>query len=180
MSILVILIIISALLVILSKNPMHSVLSLVLTFVFSSIIMIKLGVEFLGLLFLIVYVGAIAILFLFVVMMLNINLEELLDNTSKYAPISLILGSFLALELNYVIKLNPYNWEKISFIDWSKSFNGFDSNIMILGQYLYTEFYLYFIIASMILLVSMIGAIILTLKHEDNILRQDIFEQISR
>lgn len=180
MSILIILIIISALLVILSKNPMHSVLSLVMTFVLSSILMINLGVEFLALLFLIVYVGAIAILFLFVVMMLNINLEELLDNTSKYAPISVIVGTFLALELNYVMEINPYNWETISYIDWSKSFNGFDTNILLLGQYLYTEYYLYFIIASMVLLVSMIGAIILTLKHEENILRQDIFEQINR
>ncbi len=165
---------------------MHSVLALVTTFVNTSGLMIMMGIDFLGLLFLIVYVGAIAILFLFVVMMLNIKLVEIIDNTTRYAPLGLIIGIILALELNYVINISVKGEQSISgfnqpvYVDFSELLYGNKETIISIGQVIYTEYWLYFIIASIILLVSMVGAIVLTLKHEENVKRQDIYTQITR
>jgi len=166
----------SGLMVISSKNPIHSVFYLVLAFVNTSILLLIMGIEFLSLLFIIVYVGAIAILFLFVVMMLNVKLVEILDNTTRYIPIGFIIGLiFLSMITSTFINFTNFNPiiidKPISVIN--------DTNVESLGYILYTDYFLYFIIASFILLVSMIGAIILTIFHEEKIKRQDLFSQIA-
>jgi NADH-quinone oxidoreductase subunit J len=160
--------------VISSKNPVHSVFYLVLAFANITVLLLIIGVEFLSLLFLIVYVGAIAILFLFVVMMLNIKLVEIIDNTTRYVPIGFIIGLIFLSMISSTIGIYSTSIEgglSLKIIN--------NTNIESLGYILYTDYFLFFIIASLILLVSMIGAIILTIYHEDQIKRQDLFSQIS-
>jgi NADH-quinone oxidoreductase subunit J len=159
-------------------NPVHSVFYLVLTFINTSLLLLVLGVEFLSILFIIVYIGAIAVLFLFVVMMLNIKLIELIDNTTRYIPIGFIVGVLFLTSLSSItdviggdIKLPTVTTTYI------KSIN--PTNIELIGNVLYTNYFLLFIIASLILLVAMIGAIILTIHHSDQIKRQDLFSQIA-
>ncbi len=169
--------------VISSRNPVHSVFYLVIAFINTSLLLIIMGVEFLSVLFIIVYVGAIAILFLFVVMMLNIKFVELLDNTTRYVPIGFIIGLiFLSLILANLVDFNfiiPGLAENNNLPLFLASHKLNNLNIESIGNILYTDYFLFFIIASFILLVSMIGAIILTIYHEDNIKRQDLFSQIS-
>jgi NADH-quinone oxidoreductase subunit J len=171
--------ILSSVLVISAKNPVHSVLALVAAYGATCGIMVLLGVEFLALLFMIVYVGAIAILFLFVVMMLNIKLEELKDNATRYVPIGLIIGLVFIVEVLIILESD------ISFVaPLDAPFNFLPlSNIQTIGQILYTDYWLLMIVASLILLVAMIGAIVLTLQQQQNetssVRRQDIFGQIS-
>lgn len=151
-------------------------MSLVLAFFNLSLLLILLGIEFLPILFLIVYVGAIAILFLFVIMMLNIKLVEILDNTTRYIPIGLFIGLIFLWEVYLIIyqeilffpKLNVDNIIILTF-----------SNIKQLANILYSNYFLFLITGSLILLVAMIGAIILTISHELNLKRQDLFAQIS-
>lgn len=180
--------IISGLMVISSTNPMHSVFALVLTFVNASVLLLLLGIEFLAILFLIVYVGAIAILFLFVVMMLNIKLVEIRDNATRYVPVGFLIGLIFLFEILIIVDkeiVSSPNQEFSVFLDPTGSINDLSgliynsTNVQLLGQLLYTEYYLLFIIASLILLVAMIGAIVLTLYHEEEVKRQDIFAQIS-
>jgi len=170
--------IISGFLVISSINPMHSVIALVLTFANSAGLLILQEVEFLAILFMIVYAGAIAILILFVVMMLNIKLVELVDNTTRYVPIGFIIGVVLLTQLWIIVEKEiPNNWAGINQIDFVHALSK-KTNIESLGEVLYTEYYIYFIISSLVLLVAMVGAIILTLSHEEEVKRQDIFSQI--
>lgn len=174
----------SGFMVISAINPVHSVFYLVLTFVNTSLLLLVLGVEFLSVLFIIVYVGAIAVLFLFVVMMLNIKLIELIDNTTRYVPIGFIIGIiFLTLlsnlfdftELGFALPaLGSGAMASIQVIN-----SELPTNVELIGSVLYTDYFLFFIIASFILLVSMIGAIILTIYHSDQIKRQDLFSQIA-
>ena len=170
--------ILASVLVISAQNPVHSVLALVVAYAATSGIMIILGVEFMALLFMIVYVGAIAILFLFVVMMLNIKLEELRDNSSRYVPIGILIGFVFIVEILLILESD------ITF-SLSNDINTFltilpSTNIQVIGHILYTEYWGLMIIASIILLIAMIGAIVLTLQHESsNIRRQDIFGQIA-
>jgi len=164
--------------VISSENPMHSVVALVLTFANAAGLLIMLEVEFLALLFIIVYAGAIAILILFVVMMLNIKLVELRDSSSKYVPIGFIIGFVLLIELICIFIKNGKNYTELKTQNYYHTIKTY-SNIENIGNLLYTEDYIYFIIASIILLVAMIGAIVLTLSHEEAVKRQDLFSQIS-
>jgi NADH:ubiquinone oxidoreductase subunit 6 (subunit J) len=167
----------SGLMVISSINPVHSVFYLVLAFINTSLLLLIMGVEFLSILFIIVYVGAIAVLFLFVVMMLNIKLIELIDNTTRYVPIGFIIGIIFLTLLSNLLDFNS----NAQFINNSFLNIQYSSNIELIGNILYTEYYLFFIIASFILLVSMIGAIILTINNTSNsmIKRQDLFSQIA-
>lgn len=163
---------VSGLLVISSTNPVHSIFALILAFINISIILIMMGMEYLGFLFMIVYVGAIAILFLFVVMMLNIRLVEIMDNATRYVPAGFTIGIVFLLKLLIITDKDVlYVSEGSSIRDWL--------NTTVLGDYLFTHGFIYFIIASIVLLVSMIGAIVLTLYHEDSVKRQDIFSQIT-
>lgn len=171
----------AGILVISSNNPIHAIFSLVLAFANISFIMILLGVEFLGVLFLIVYVGAIAILFLFVIMMLNIKLVELLDNATRYLPIGMIIGIFLLFEITILLQnIFPAVTSTINLIETFSFTNIVNyTNIFALGEVLYKEYSVYIIIASVILLVAMLAGIILTLTHEESVKRQDLFTQIA-
>jgi len=174
--------IVTGFMVITAKNPVHSVLNLVLTFVLASILLIIIGIEFLSLLFIIVYVGAIAILFLFVVMMLNIKRVELVDNTTRYVPIGFIIGIiFLTIIKNKILLPGDASVEhSIPVSDnWSSSpvISSIPTDISSLGNILYTHYFLFFLMAGVILLIAMIGAIVLSIRHEAEIKRQDIFSQ---
>ena len=172
-------------LVITAKNPIISVFYLVLTFVNASILLLIQGVEFLSLLLIIVYVGAIAILFLFVVMMLNIKRVELVGNATRYVPVGFIIGLVF---MNIIINKVPVgNWGGSFHVTGTQMATGqiadlhliTNTNIQALGDILYTHYSIYFIMSGIILLIAMIGAIILTISHEEEIKRQDIFSQIA-
>ena len=172
--------------VILAKNPIHSVLALASTVGFISMIIISspaLSLEFLPILFVIVYVGAIAILFLFVIMMLNIRSIEVQDNATRYIPVGLLIGIIFLIEIYALVNNNLGQDVTIfgNYQDWAKIYPDV-SNIVQIGQFLYTEGYIQFLVSSLVLLVAMISAIVLTLHHEswELVKRQDLFVQVSR
>lgn len=161
----------SALMVISVKNPIHSVLYLILVYINAAAILIIWEVEFIAMMLLIVYVGAIAILFLFVVMMLNIKLVEISENQLRYLPIGGIIAIIFLLELILILEKDIIKVkgevEEIKYINW-ETINENISNIKIIGKVIYTEYSYVFIMSSVILLVGMIGAIILTEKETKN------------
>ena len=170
--------IISSIAVISSKNTVHAVFFLILDFVSISCLFIMMGAEYLGMLTLIVYVGAVAVLFLFVVMMLNVNFRELKAGFLSYLPFGSLIGVVLLIELGMMIGTWKY---KDLFIKTSEiQINDNLSNTEAIGNVLYTDFVQYFQISGMILLVAMIGAILLTFRKKDNLKRQDITKQVSR
>jgi len=179
------LMLISAILVIGSKNPVHSVLFLILVFCNAAGLLILLEVEFLAMIFLIVYVGAIAVLFLFVVMMLNIKLIELNENLILYLPIGAILALIFLFEIFIIIDtdlipLFSLNFaDTLNYIKWTSEIT-YTTNVARLGSLIYTHYFFLFIIASLILFVAMVGAIMLTLYKNTNLKRQVIYKQISR
>jgi NADH:ubiquinone oxidoreductase subunit 6 (subunit J) len=185
--------VVSGIMVISSRNPMHSVLFLVLVFCNAAGLLILLETEFLAMLFLVVYVGAIAVLFLFVVMMLNILITELNDSILRYLPVGGIILLIFLFEILSVINgdlvpffsSNMFQFEadnvilstNLNTIFWSNQIDP-TSNIEALGNVLYTYYVYSFIIASLILLVAMIGAILLTMRKRVNVRKQEIFDQV--
>ena len=172
----------SAIMVTVSRNTVYSVFFLILVFVSVSILFIMIGAEFLGMIMLIVYVGAVAVLFLFVVMMLNVT-ENLAKPTSEKGfinNISLgwIVGAIIFLELLVVVGGWKYKGDFISSSTAEQNFN--ITNTHALGNILYTEYIHLFQISGIILLVAMIGAITLTFTKRENIKRQNYFDQIQR
>ena len=168
----------SSLAVISSKNTVHAVFFLILDFVSISCLFIMMGAEYLGMLTLIVYVGAVAVLFLFVVMMLNVNFKDLRIGFLSYLPFGLLIGIVIIIELGMMIGTWKY---KDSFIKTSEiKISSKVSNTEALGNVLYTDFIHYFQISGIILLVAMIGAILLTFRQKENLKRQDITKQVSR
>ena len=175
--------IISAIMVTASKNTVHSVFFLILDFISISCLFIMIGAEFLGMIMLIVYVGAVAVLFLFVVMMLNVAQQKnqwfLSSQSSGHIPIGLIISTIIFFELIIVIggwKYKPKLFEKINSASSSEAI----SNTHSLGQIIYTEYIHVFQISGMILLVAMIGAIVLTFRKREGVKKQDYIKQISR
>ena len=170
--------IISSIAVISSKNTVHAVFFLILDFVSISCLFIMMGAEYLGMLTLIVYVGAVAVLFLFVVMMLNVNFRELKAGFLSYLPFGSLIGVVLLIELGMMIGTWKY---KDLFIKTSEiQINDNLSNTEAIGNVLYTDFVQYFQISGMILLVAMIGAILLTFRQRKGVKKQSYFNQISR
>tara|TARA_Y100001970_G_scaffold142970_1_gene175733 strand:- start:8802 stop:9431 length:630 start_codon:yes stop_codon:yes gene_type:complete len=174
--------IVSSIMVTASKNTVHSVFFLILDFISISCLFIMIGAEFLGMIMLIVYVGAVAVLFLFVVMMLNVAQQKnqwfLSSYSSGHIPIGLIISTIIFFELIIVIggwKYKPDLLEKTS----SMSTNSI-SNTHSLGQILYTDYIHVFQISGMILLVAMIGAIVLTFRQREGVKKQNYIKQISR
>lgn len=164
--------------VITTKNPISSVFWLVNVFINAGLLLLLLGIEFIPILFIVIYVGAIAILFLFVVFLLNIKLVELRENTSRYIPIaSIIAGIFLWQILDLVPSSSESSWIQGGNYDFTNLFKL--TNIQSLGVVLYTEYYFYFLVSSLILLVAMVGAIVLCLYHEKMVKRQDLFAQVA-
>ena len=174
--------IVSAIMVTVSKNTVHSVFFLILDFISISCLFIMIGAEFLGMIMLIVYVGAVAVLFLFVVMMLNVAQQKnqwLLSRASSgHIPVGLIISVLIFFELIIVISGWKYKPELFNsnILDISSSV----SNTHSLGQILYTDYIHVFQISGMILLIAMIGAIVLTFRQRDGVKKQSYIKQISR
>ena len=174
--------IVSSIMVIVSKNTIYSVFSLILVFVTVSILFIMIGAEFLGMIILIVYVGAVAVLFLFVVMMLNIS-EQSIKKSSRTGFINNIsVGSLVGIVILIELLVVAGGWKyKGDFISLSTANIKLElTNTHALGNILYTDYIHLFQISGMILLVAMIGAITLTFKKRENIKRQNYFDQIQR
>ena len=182
---------ISGVMVIQAKNPVHSVLFLILVFFNSAGLLIMLGLDFFAMIFLVVYVGAIAVLFLFVVMMLNIKLAEINEKRLRYLPIGGFLGVLFLLEIFVIVDndLIPLLHDpsvttgmtnlSLVFTQWAvikESAN----NISALGGIIYTYYFYFFCMASLILLVAMIGAIVLTMHKGVTHKRQQVFQQNTR
>ena len=168
----------SSLAVISARNTIHAVFFLILDFVSVSCLFIMMGAEYLGMLTLIVYVGAVAVLFLFVVMMLNVNYSDLKSGFLNYLPFGGLIGIVLIIEIGLMIGTWKY---RDAFIKTSEiKINSDLSNSEAIGNVLYTEYLHYFQISGLILLVAMIGAILLTYRRKDNLKRQDITTQVSR
>ncbi len=172
-----IIIITSSLLVILSKNPIHSVLFLILVFFNTSILFLFSNAEFLAMILLIVNIGAVAVLFLFVVMMLDINITKQRQTFLNYLPIGLFIGFIILIELIYVVSQSNVNFVKTnsSYINIS---NQILENTKIIGNILYTDYFLLFQLSGIILLVAMIGSIYLTLRKRKGTKKQNIYKQI--
>lgn len=159
--------------VISSNNPIMSVFFLIVAFLNAGFLLLLLGLEFLPILFCIVYGGAIGIMFLFVVMLLNIKLLEINENVTRYVPIGMIIGFIFLYQIYFSISIYEGSWEMFYFTELLEL-----NNIEELGRIIYTDYFLYFLISSLVLLVSMIGAIVLCLYHEEVLKRQDLFEFI--
>jgi len=174
-NILAVIVTIAALGVIISRNPVHSVLCLILAFFTSAGLLVLIGAEFLAMLLVVVYVGAVAVLFLFVVMMLDVDFAELKQGTLGYWPLAMVAGGILFGELAL-----------IGFArggDTPGSFDpapGAETNAEAIGAVMYTDYLLLFQLAGIILLLAMIGAIVLTLKHKAGVKRQNISQQNAR
>lgn len=170
--------IISAWYVITKNNPVHSIFYLVLTFANTSIIILLTGIEYLAIILLIVYVGAIAILFIFVIKLLNIKIVEILDNSTRYLPIGFFIGIIFIIDI-YSLSTNIQpSFLGPNFSNYSDIINF--TNTERLGLILYTDIGILIIVASLVLLVAMIGAIILSLSLDKTLKRQDIFNQVIR
>jgi len=163
--------------VVLARNPVHSVLFLITAFFSAAGLFVLLGAEFLAMLLIVVYVGAVAVLFLFVVMMLNIDFAALRSGFAQYMPLGFIIAGVLALEM-VLIAITVAN--RGAAKDAPMMVEGGPSNVEQIGAVLYTNYIYFFQAAGLVLLVAMIGAIVLTLRHKAHVKRQNIQAQVSR
>jgi NADH-quinone oxidoreductase subunit J len=173
---------ISSIMVISARNPVHSVLFLILAFFNAAGLLILMEMEFLSLIFIVVYVGAIAVLFLFVVMMLNVKISEVEDEVLQYLPVGGTIGLIFLFLIFFIIEGDfvSFNGQANNiYLDWFQQVDVV-SNIETFGQVLYTEYLVYFLLAGVILLVAMVGAIVLTMSTRTSLRRQLIFQQVSR
>jgi len=168
----------SALMVIASRNPVHSVLYLILAFVNAAGLFLLLGAEFLAMILVVVYVGAVAVLFLFVVMMLDVDFAELREGFLQYLPVGALIGIVLLAEILLVVgawSIGPGMPRVIAAPTPTDI-----SNTEAIGLVLYTKYIYFFQAAGLVLLVAMIGAIVLTLRHKEGVKRQNISDQVAR
>jgi NADH-quinone oxidoreductase subunit J len=170
----------SAVMVIASRNPVHSVLFLILAFVNAAGLFVLMGAEFLAMILIVVYVGAVAVLFLFVVMMLDVDFAELKQGLLQYLPIGLLIGGIFLAELLLVVGAWTIGPGVPQAITAPIPPIAQVSNTQAIGLVLYTRYVYYFEAAGVILLVAMIGAIVLTLQHRVRVRRQSISEQVGR
>ena len=163
---------------VISRNPVHSVLWLILSFLSAAGLFVLLGAEFLAMLLMIVYVGAVAVLFLFVVMMLDVDFAELKAEMARYMPLALLIAVVLLMQF----ALAYGAWDASSYAESLKAqpIPADRHNTEALGLILYDQYFLLFQLAGLILLVAMIGAIVLTLRHRTDVKRQDILAQMYR
>ncbi|HJU20448.1 MAG TPA: NADH-quinone oxidoreductase subunit J [Stellaceae bacterium] len=168
----------SGVLVVSSRNPVHSVLFLIVAFFNSAGLFILIGAEFLAMILVIVYVGAVAVLFLFVVMMLDIDFAQLRAGVMRYLPVGALIGLILLAELIFVVG----TWIAAPMAAGlaKRPLSGGEINTRALGDVLYTRFFFAFEVSGLILLVAMIGAIVLTLRHRSGVRRQRIAAQLAR
>ena len=168
----------SAIIGVVARNPVHSVLFLILAFVNAAGLFMLMGAEFLAMILIVVYVGAVAVLFLFVVMMLDVDFAELRHGLLNYLPIGFVVGAVLLAELLFVVGawvIEPSVPKTIA-----APIAGDVSNTQALGEVLYTRYVYFFEAAGVILLVAMIGAIVMTLQHKPDVRRQRVGEQLAR
>ena len=174
--------VISAIMVTASKNTVHSVFFLILDFISISCLFIMIGAEFLGMIMLIVYVGAVAVLFLFVVMMLNVAQQKnqwfVSTTSSEHIPVGLIISTLIFFEL--IIVIGGWKYKPDLFNSNNLNTTSEVSNTHSLGQVLYTDYIHVFQISGMILLIAMIGAIVLTFRQREGVKKQSYIKQISR
>jgi NADH-quinone oxidoreductase subunit J len=170
----------SAAMVIFSRNPVHSVLFLILAFVNAAGLFVLIGAEFLAFILIIVYVGAVAVLFLFVVMMLDVDFAELRQGFINYLPIGFVIGAILFFEIASVVVAYVIGPDVVKGITAPIPAADQISNTQAIGLVLYTRYVYFFQAAGVILLVAMIGAIVLTLQHKANVKRQSIAAQNAR
>ena len=165
---------------VISRNPVHSVLWLILTFLSAAGLFVLLGAEFVAMLLVIVYVGAVAVLFLFVVMMLDVDFAELRGEMAKFVPFALLIGVILLMELGLAIGV----WTASETAEAARAAVTPDpndvQNTAALGQLIYDDYIYMFQASGLILLVAMIGAIVLTMRHRPDVKRQNILEQMYR
>jgi NADH-quinone oxidoreductase subunit J len=168
----------SAVMVISSRNPVHSVLWLILAFVNAAGLFMMLGAEFLAFILIVVYVGAVAVLFLFVIMMLDIDVVEMKHGVLQYLPFGLLIGGIVLVELLFVV--GAWAIAPGTLTTAAMPIPGNITNTEALGLVLYTRYAYFFEAAGMILLIAMVGAIVLTLQHKVRVKRQNIPEQVRR
>jgi NADH-quinone oxidoreductase subunit J len=166
----------SAVMVVTSRNPVHSVLFLILAFVNAAGLFVLLGAEFLAMILIVVYVGAVAVLFLFVVMMLDVDFAELREGFLSYLPVGALVGAILLAELLLVVG----GWAIAPNAGSAVATAQNVSNTQAIGLVLYTRYVYFFEAAGLILLVAMIGAIVMTLQHKPQVKRQNIVAQVAR
>ncbi len=171
--------ILSALMVITARNPVHSVLFLILAFFNAAGLFVLLGAEFIAMILVIVYVGAVAVLFMFVVMMLDINFADLRKGAMQFIPLGLLIGAVLMVEFFTLFKAWSFAPEALDNLD-AAYVAGQGSNSKALGQVLYTDYAFPFQVSGLILLVAMIGAIVLTHRRRSDVLRQKVVNQVER
>jgi len=168
----------SAFMVIASRNPVHSVLYLILAFVNAAGLFVMMGAEFLAMILVVVYVGAVAVLFLFVVMMLDVDFAELKQGVLQYLPVGMVIGGIFLAEILLVVgtwAIAPATKGAIT-----APIPAGVTNTEAIGLVLYTKYVYFFQISGLILLVAMIGAIVLTLRHKERVKRQSISDQVAR
>ena len=168
--------VLSALMVISARNPVHSVLFLILSFVNAAGLFVLLGAEFLAMILVVVYVGAVAVLFLFVVMMLDINFVKLREGFLQYLPFGALLGIVLIIELGILFLTKSFSENSLSKFVELPIINEVE-NTKLIGQVLYTNYFYLFQISGLILLVAMVGSITLTLRDRGQVKRQNISQQ---
>ncbi len=168
----------SAVMVISSRNPVHSVLFLILCFFNAAGLFILMGAEFLAMILVVVYVGAVAVLFLFVVMMLDVDFVELRQGMLNYLPVGATIGLIVLVELALVV--GSWAIDPASVSAHAAPAPSDVTNTEALGRILYTQYIFYFQTAGLVLLVAMVGAIVLTLRHKVGVKRQDINVQVAR
>ena len=168
----------SAFMVIAARNPVHSVLFLILAFVNAAGLFLIMGAEFLAMLLVIVYVGAVAVLFLFVVMMLDVDFAELKQGFLQYLPVGSLIGAIVLIEL--VLVLSSWSAAPAAVGAAGAPVPSDVSNTLALGRVLYTKYVYFFQAAGLVLLTAMIGAIVLTLRHKPDVKRQVIADQNAR
>ena len=168
--------IVAGMMVVFSRNPVHSVLWLILAFFASAGLFVLMGAEFLAMLLMIVYVGAVAVLFLFVVMMLDIDFAELRGRVAEYMPVGLAIGVVLVIQLS----IGFLAWQEVGDVQGTEAARQGVGNAQMLGEVIYTRYVYAFQASGLILLVAMIGAIVLTLRHREGVKRQNVLAQIYR
>ncbi|MEL7459416.1 MAG: NADH-quinone oxidoreductase subunit J [Pseudomonadota bacterium] len=165
---------------VISRNPVHSVLWLILAFLSAAGLFVLVGAEFVAMLLIIVYVGAVAVLFLFVVMMLDVDFAELKAEMAKYIPLALLIGVVILMQLGLAFGV----WQSADGVALAGTLTDIETtdvhNTQALGQIVYDEYLLLFQLSGLILLVAMIGAIVLTLRHRTDVKRQDVLAQMYR
>lgn len=169
----------SALMVITARNPVYSVLFLILAFFNAAGLFVLLGAEFIAMILVIVYVGAVAVLFMFVVMMLDISFADMRKGAMQFIPLGLLIGGILMIEFFTLYKAWEFSPQAINNLDAAYA-AGHGSNTRALGQILYTDYVFPFQVSGLILLVSMIGAIVLTHRRRADVLRQKVGNQVKR